>query len=190
MNRRAWWITGGVLALILTIGGGWLWVADSAVDHVRIEAADPRCTGVSHVNYFGDGISFRTSPEMRCRFPFDVSNTGGRAVHLDRIVAPYLGPETGAVVRARTLGGSPPTGDIDAVRDLDRTLAGGDTYSFTIVAVFNTHGCNDSGTLTFADLPQVTVSSLGHHRTVVADWFLEFDNRIRTPGCRAMYSEQ
>jgi hypothetical protein len=184
MTRRTWWITGGVLALILAVGGGWLWWSASAVGHVRIEAGDPQCTGASHVNYFGAGISFWTSPEMRCRFPFEVTNTGGREVHLDRIVAPYLGPGTGAVVRARTLGGRTPTGDIDAVRVLDRTLAGGDTYSFTIVVVFNPRGCNDAGSLTIGDLPQVTVVSLGHQRTVVADWFLKFVNRIRTPGCR------
>lgn len=186
MTARSWWITGGVLALILTIGVGWLWVAASAVDRVQIEAGDPRCTGISSVNYLGAGISFRTSPEMMCSFPFEVTNTGGRSVHLDRIVAPYLGPRTGAVVRARTLGGRTPTGDIDAVRLLDRSLAGGDTYSFTVVAVFNPRGCNDGGTLTLGDLPQVAVSSLGHQRIVVADWFLKFHNTIHTPGCRRM----
>ena len=190
MGRRTWWITGWVLALILTIGAGWLWVAASAVDHVRIEAGEPECTGASQVNYFGNGISFRTSRQLQCRFRFRLSNTGGHPVHLDRIAAPYLGPRTGSVVQAQTLGGGTPTGDIDAIRVLDRTLPGGESYGFTLEVVFNPRGCNDGGGTTIGDLPQVTVSSLGHQRTVVADWFLRFDNRIRTPGCRSLERQQ
>lgn len=183
--RRRTWIAAGAAVVVLAAGavGAWLWTAASTASSVSVSwrEGDPTCTGTTVEQTQKYGTVVEAVPDMRCTYRVEVHNGSGRSVHLDRVVAPYVGPGTGAVVTA-----DPDSADssIDATFDLDQDLdAGGSTY-LDIVVVFHPEGCNDSGTLSVPDWPTVRFETLRRTFEVTASEMFAFHRTGRTPGCR------
>ena len=188
MTRRLWFVAACVLAVGAWTGVQWLRSA-YAVRHVEVSVTDAWCRD-QPVDWSGTGARMETSRAMRCQFQVVVGNDSGRSVKLDAITAPFLGPDTGTVIRAASIAGQSPAGGRDAIINTTRVVQPHGVAAFTIVAVFNPAGCNDSGTLTFYDWPRVTAYSFANRREIKADFDLSFHNTIRTPGCRALEGQQ
>jgi hypothetical protein len=126
-------------------------------------AGSPRCTGTG-LRHPHREPAIEAVPGMRCTIRVVVRNGSGREVHLGRVVLPFVGPHTGTVVRAASVAGRVPTGDIDALVDLDRRLPPDARTAFDVLVVFHPQGCNDSGTMWASLWPRIAVTT--GHRTV------------------------
>ena len=188
MSRRRRLITVCLLAVVLVVSVQWA-RSFATVRKVTVQVVETDCPG-QNLDAMADHVTIETSRQMRCRFKVLVSNDGGRSVKLDAIKAPFLGADTGTVIRAASIEGRSPAGGRDAIINTTRVVPPHGAWQFTIVAVFNPAGCNDSGTITFYDWPQVTAYSFANRREVHADFDLSFHNTIRTPGCRALEGQQ
>lgn len=148
----------------------------------------PDCAGTAVRNPRSKSPVIEAQEGMRCRITVQVTNHSSRDVHLGDAVAPFVGPHTGAVVRAENAEpadrGSPYR--IDARLRLDRDLPAGTTTTFQIVLVFHPAGCNDSGTMRVPNWPAVSVSALGRSREVHGDAVFAFHRDGATPGCRKL----
>lgn len=121
---------------------------------------------------------------MRCVIEVRVANRGRRTVHLDRALAPLVGPGTGTVVTAQNASAVAQSGrDIDAVFALGADLGGGESLTFEVVLVFNPDGCNGGGTMRVPGWPTVVVDDLGRRHEVPSDQDFAFQRRRATPGC-------
>lgn len=113
--------------------------------------------------------SVQATPGLDCAVRLVVLNTGGSAVHLERLTVPVMGPQTGAAVQVSSVspfgevapkGISSEDGGIDAVVDLDMMLAAGAVQAVTLHLTFNEKGCNAPGS-SFTPPPRVSVRAWG-----------------------------
>lgn len=166
---------------------GWQMAAAASLDDVGVRVAGNHCDGEGTVvRDRPRNITVETAEDMRCTFSVQVENHGKHAVHLGDVRAVVMGPDTGAVIRAKSIDGLTPRGDgsgVDAVHTLDRSVLPGESVTFDIVTVFNPEGCNAGGTLMLYRFPQLEVSALGVDRMIDGNRTLSFQNDIRTPGC-------
>jgi hypothetical protein len=178
--------TGVVVALAV---GGWLWTSSSTADavHVAWDDAAPTCTGTTVRSSPQHGAVVEAVDGMRCTYRINIRNDSGRTVHLVRVDAPGIGPQTGTVVVADP-GATPapvPAGDgFDAAYELDRDLGAGESASVDIVVVFHPQGCNDSGTFWEDSWPSVRFETLNRGYDRAATNTFAFRRQGRTPGCK------
>ena len=180
-----------ILLALLAVAGtavvGWLvWSSRIAADvEVAWSPESPACDGTSVLNRGSQRPVIEATETMRCVVSVRVTNHSRRAVRLGDAVAPFVGPETGAVVTAE--GGQPPVADvgldIDAHIPIDRTLGAGRSTSFEIALVFHPQGCNADGTLWHEGWPTVGVEVLGRSFERRGDKDFSFHHEGATPGC-------
>ena len=174
-----------VLALVTaTTVAGWLAWSSRMADNVLVSwsPASPDCEGTT-VQQLDSQRVINARDTMHCVIAVSVVNRGTRTVHVVRGVAPFVGPETGTVVKADTTSAAAHSGGIDAVFPLGTDLGGGESMTFEIVLVFNPGGCNQGGTMRLSGWPTVTVEALGRGLDVQSDQTLAFERRGTTPGC-------
>jgi hypothetical protein len=156
-----------VASLVLALVPGW-WLAAGWVGHqVAVSwAGPPRCVGAEYVPVRGMGPppAIHARRGFRCTITVVVRNDGFRPVHLDRLVAPYVGRRGGGVVAADP---QPPAtdqpwrdGETDAHIVIDRELRAGETHRATITLGFRERGCSAART-TFSNFPTLRVNALG-----------------------------
>ena len=118
-----------------------------------------------------------------------VTNDGARTVQLDRLVASYMGPSGGSVLRTDP---QPPVSeeqrrlgdDTDARYWLDRDLQAGRTYRTEITLGFREQGCSH-GRSTLSGCPTLEVKVLGRGPIEVrADDDLVFIRQGPSTECR------
>ena len=185
--RRRNWLLGGASVLVVALGvTGWLWTASRTADDVQVywRDGDPTCTGTT-VKYDEelDARVFDAVNTMRCTVRVGIRNGSGRTVHLHHVTAPFVGPETGAVVTARDAAPEAETGGRDAVFALDVDLEAGQSTVLDIVLVFHPAGCNDGGTMWMDSWPSVSFEALNRTYDRATDETLAFHRKGRSPGC-------
>lgn len=177
----------GILLVIGLVAGGWVLWTSRAMSAVEVGwRGEPDCSGATLER---DGHTIKAQDGMSCVITVEVRNTGGRTVHLDRAVLPFLGPGGGAVVRAGEIDGRDPApavaaNDIDARIDLDHDLEGGETWTFRTLVVFRKNGCTSAGTGSFYGWPVVEIATLGRHGTATSSQELTYSRERQNPGCR------
>ncbi len=106
---------------------------------------------------------------MSCTLDVQVSNHGAFSVTMRKLVMPFLGSETGMMVRAASVDGMKPRTDpnhsIDAEHLIGRSLAPGGTHTLTVTFVYHDAGCMAPAVSGVSEWPWLVASSLG--RTVV-----------------------
>jgi len=107
------------------------------------------------------GPVIRARRGMHCSITVVITNTGAQVVHLDTMVAPFIGPRTGGVVTADP----PPPADtqsdgLDGVYPLDVDLAAGESATVTMGLGFQEAGCV-AGTTRSQGWPSVSFQVLG-----------------------------
>jgi hypothetical protein len=181
------------LALFVVGGGlvtGWVILSGRTAGDVAVTWSpdSPACEGTTASQRGSQRPVIEAKETMRCVITVEVTNRGGRAVHVVQAVAPLVGPRTGAVVTAENAQRAA-RGDeyaIDALFSLDQDLRAGETTAFDVVLVFNPSGCNDSGTLWASKWPTVTVEVLGRSHQVHGDMDFAFHRNGATPGCERL----
>jgi hypothetical protein len=176
-----------VVGLACALSGvTWTWWSRATADRVTMTwAGTPACTG-TEVHTDRSTPVIEAVKGMRCVVEVVVHNGSGRSVRLEHADAAYLGPDSGAVVRAAPtdlLDGATNDG-LDARYRLDRDLAAGQDRAFEVVVAFRPQGCNEDGTLTFYGWPTLELTALGRTHRVVADRDFSFHRDGVTPGCR------
>lgn len=187
MRRRTWLLLGAAVAVLLALAvAGWLWTAARTADDVRVawRDGDPTCTGTTVRSSEEHGRVVQAVPGMRCTYRIEIHNDGDRGVHLDQVLAPFVGPTTGAVVTAEGAEPDAETGGRDAVFVLDEDLEPGGSTELDIVVVFHPEGCNDGGTLWVDAWPSVSVETLNRTYERAAAETFAFRHTGKTPGCR------
>jgi len=190
-KRTRVWVLAITAALVVAAVavGGWWWTAARTADDVQVTLVDdrPHCTGtdVTYDDELGSPV-IEAAPGMHCAYRIRVDNTSDHAIRLHLIVAPGVGPETGAVVTADPSGDPRPHGivhGLDAAYPLDRSLPAGKSATFDVALVFHPEGCNSAGTAWMDPWPSVEFESLHHTFTRAAPAVLAFHQRDSTPGC-------
>ena len=160
------WLLGATL--VIAVLTGWYLAAGSAARQVSVSwAGPPRCTGAEYepVRGIGSRSAIHARRGSRCTITVVVTNDGARTVHLDRLVAPYMGPSGGSVLAADP---QPPVSDAqrrlgddtDAHYRLDRDLEAGRTHRTEITLGFREQGCSHART-TLSGFPTLEVTVLG-----------------------------
>ena len=186
---RRWLLLTVAVVFLATVVVGWQWAASRTADAVQIHWTEeqPRCTGTK-VRYdrVNDRPVVEAVPGMRCTYRIGIRNTSDHTVQLSRIVAPGIGPRTGAVVAADRSSDPAARGTNqgrDAIYRVHRELPAGAAASFDLVIAFHPGGCNVGSTTWFAPWPSVEVETM--HRTFLrsAPSVLAWHHEGSTPGC-------
>ena len=179
--RPRYWL--GVLALAAVVAYGWF-VVKPHVDlnngvQVLVDAQPYQCDGDQVELYppnrdTGEPAAWavRADADLSCVLRFFVSNQSGHDVTINDIIAPFLGPNTGAGVQAVALNpthnnASEIGGDIDAVWHVDDRLLDGETLYYEIRLAFNPAGCASPGGFLQPHQPVVAAVSTGLVDTIV-----------------------
>jgi hypothetical protein len=159
----------------------WTYVASSyRSDFSASLVRSPECTGGTvHRRQLGsdeaaeDVIGAR--PGLHCTLTLRYTNSAPVTLHLGSAVFPYLGRDSGLLIRMYGVGvRSPRIGryvgggiaySTDAHVPLDRDLAAGQSFTSTYTLRFNPTGCS-AGTTWVHGMPVVEVSALGLTGTV------------------------
>jgi hypothetical protein len=148
-TRRSWGWLVGLVAAIGVVVAAWPLSSWQMRQSVAVESTGRmKCTGSTPVKLasFSDP-AYRLVPGMRCRIGYKVTNNAPLTAHLGTATVKLLGPASRIALRAVVpepqVG--PSTDRVNAVYDLDRDLAAGESATFGIVAVFNPRGCEASG---------------------------------------------
>lgn len=201
-TRPRWWRRRPAVLVALTAtvlllpAGGW-WVATAATaDRVLVEVSVERCANTPVQNRLvADGAGqtarqrvFVVTPRTRCSLTVRVINHGPFDVHLQRGVAPGLGPVGGGVLEATVLvdgepDPAPDPGSSDASVRLAEDLPAGRSTGFRIVLTARDDGCT-AGVTTVEGWPRVELSALGRDLSVAGATDLAFRWRTaQNPGC-------
>jgi hypothetical protein len=180
-TRRSWgWLVGLVAAAGVVVAAWPLssWQMRQSV--AVVSTGHMRCTGTTPVKVGSlPGPAYRLVPGMRCQISYKVTNSAPLTAHLETATFHLLGPQTGLALRAVNpdphVGQAATADGVDAVYNLDRDLATGETATFRIETVFNPRGCNGlHNTVTFTTAPEVEVSFLNVSGTRTGDVKLAF----------------
>jgi hypothetical protein len=157
-----------VLLALLGLLVGWPKLASDRLDKVDVTwAGPPKCTGtdVEWHNRQDPTPVVVASPSMHCVVTVRIINRGEHEVTVNRLIAPFLGPETGTSFTGAPLDGveprPEPTFGIDAIYDLDMQLAGGALKTMEVAFVFNEGSCAHTSNFSATNWPVVEVSALG-----------------------------
>jgi hypothetical protein len=180
---------GLVLLVWLVVWPRW---AGERLDKVVVTwAGPPKCTGTEVQARGGpDPVPVIVAqPSMHCVVTVRITNRGKHEVTVTRLIAPLLGPDTGATVIGAALDGveprAEPTFAIDAIYDLDLRLPGGATHTMQVAFVFNNkHGCGPAYTFDLYNWPVVEVSALGKSAKRAPSETLHFRHVARFGLCR------
>ena len=164
-----------VASLLLALAAGWWLAAGSAAREVSVAwAGPPSCAGAKYapVRRMGPPPAIHARRGFRCTITVVVHNDGFLPVHLDRLVAPYVGRgRGGGIVVADP---QPPVtdevrrdGQTDAHFVIDRDLGPGETHQVGITLGFREQGCSAART-TFGHFPRLRLDSLGRPGVEVA----------------------
>jgi hypothetical protein len=166
-TRRSWSWVFALAAAVAVVIAAWPLSSWQMRQSVAVEMGNRmRCTGSTLVKVNNlPAPAYRLVPGMRCRISYTVTNSAPLTAHLGRATFHLLGRATGLSLRAvdpnPQVEPSETDGGADAVYNLDRDLASGDSATFTIDAVFNPRGCSGENTrISITRTPDVEVSFL------------------------------
>lgn len=187
-STRLWALCAG-LSLALLVG--WYLTAARVAEHVQVSwAGPPRCLGAEYapVRSIGPRPVIHARRGSRCTITVVVHNASAHTVHLDRLVAPYMGLSGGAVLVADP---QPPVAeerrrlgdDTDAHYELDRDLAPGRSHRVEITGGFREQGCSHARTR-LSGFPSLELTVLGRDSlTANADHDLLFLQQGPSSAC-------
>lgn len=180
--------------VILTTAAVSGWILGARHELRQVEAAwtgPPICTGATVTPHRDDAGErdgnwvINAEPGMHCRIEVTVTHHGGRAVRLDALTAPYLGPAAGdvAIATGGLTAPEPRDDGIDATYDLDQVLRGGDTATLAVELTFRKGGCGAAGTFGTGPWPVIAVSLWDRSTEVPADGYLYLRDRTNGRYC-------
>lgn len=190
-RTRIAWIALSLCAVTVVSAVAWVKLAASARAEVSIDQAAPvTCVGgtVTHRRVVLGRAAMDVvgaQEGMHCTLTVRFTNEGRFSVHLDTATFPFMGPETGGLLR---LTGPllPYSEDNSSGRDaevqVDEDLAGGDSMTAAYHFVFNGGGCVD-GTMWVGSLPTVSDEAMGLSGSVDGHVTLAFIGHGDTSGC-------
>jgi hypothetical protein len=165
-----------VLAVVVIVLGlsamvGWRVVAADARRNVSVTWSGPvTCTGttVEQVRPGDEGEpipAIRLRKGMSCTLPVRVTNESRFTVTVTRVRLALMGPDGGAAIQVRELGGRPWSrpDTVDAFFKVDERLGEGESYDFELDFELRPppEGCTDAGLFWVEGLPRVRVLALG-----------------------------
>ncbi len=171
--KRLGFIVFALVFLVAVFGVRWWFTTSQALREVFIEASSPLCTETEVVDLEVAGTPVG-APEvvsgMRCEVVVNIVNPGQSNLHLNKVVARGIGPDSGLPIQAVEVDGLAPTLDgEDATYSVDQDLAAGDLLQINIAYEFRDSGCIDGDTFSTSAWPSAQVSMARHTKTVSAD---------------------